>query len=335
MTASLHEGRPERPAWHRLLACPDCHGDLDLDTTSWNCRRCGRMGLIVDNIPIFVAVELSDHDELDHDSAPHQPPSNGSDGHKAEQASFFDRPALAEFEIERPGGSPSFYRFLMTEKFSRATRSLGEHLEGWTALAVCGGSGMDAEFLRQAGASVISSDISLGAARRTLERARRHGLAISSIVADVERLPFRDHSVDLVYVHDGLHHLVDPSVGLIEMARVASQAVSITEPARAAMTNVAVRLGIALAREESGNAVARLDPASVRQHLRSAGFATIQAERYAMFYRHHPGRVFDLLSRGWLLTPATIAWRVANAVIGPVGNKVSIVAERRPSLALD
>ena len=55
-------------------------------------------------------------------------------------------------------------------------------------------------------------------------------------MADAERLPFRDASVDLVYVHDGLYHLERPWSRSREMARVARRAVSITEPAEASLT---------------------------------------------------------------------------------------------------
>lgn len=314
------------------VACPRCHGDLREGDGQFACATCGGTYLIDDGIPVFVEPGLFDHDELDHLAGEHGHGQRAKgDLHKAGQAAYFDREALAEFEIERPAGTPSFYRFLLMEKFRRSVQPLGGRLDGWTALTVCGGSGMDAEFLAKAGASVISSDISLGAARRTRERARRHGILIVSIVADVEHLPFRDRSIDLVYVHDGLHHLANPEIGLSEMARVAFRGVSITEPARSALTKLAVRLGLALSREESGNLVARLDPAAVGILLYEAGFSVVQSRRYAMYYRHHPGRVFALLSRARLLPTATAGWRAANLVLGRVGNKLAIVAERQGS----
>jgi uncharacterized protein YbaR (Trm112 family)/SAM-dependent methyltransferase len=315
-----------------LLACPACHGELDREDDRLACVPCARTYPIVEGIPIFVDQDLFDHDELDHLAGGHQTAegqTSDADRHKAGQAAFTDRAAMAEFEIERPTGTAAFYRFLLAEKFRRAVRPLGPRLDGWTALAVCGGSGMDAEFLIGTGASVISSDISLGAAQRTRERARRHGIAIASIVADVEHLPFRDRAIDLVYVHDGLHHLEDPEIGLSEMTRVAHRGMSITEPARAAVTRLAVRFGLALSREESGNIVARLDPDAVASHLEAAGFSVVRSQRYAMYYRHHPGRVIALLSRPSLLAISTRAWHAANMVLGRVGNKLAIVAERR------
>ena len=323
-------GKLSVPSLRDLLACPSCHGALDEKDQLFVCFVCGAVFPIEDGIPVFADKSATEHDELDHIA-----PSGGSNGrpdegsHKANQAAWFDRAQHAEFEIERPTGTPAFYRFLLLEKFRRAIQPLGGRLDRHTALAVCGGSGMDAELLARAGASVISSDISLGAAKRAQERAHRHGISIFSIVADVEHLPFRDRSVDLVYVHDGLHHLTEPRRGLREMARVSAHWVSITEPARATVTDLAIKLGLALAREESGNVVARLEPGVVEQHLRETGFRVVRSERYAMYYRHFPGSVFAALSRPWLFGPATAGWRMANLAFGRLGNKLAVVAERQ------
>ena len=314
---------------YELLVCPECRGSLQRSPDVSGCATCGRTFPIRDGIPLFVDESASDHDELDHLTGD---PGHGHGGrgnaHKASQAAFFDGASLAEFEIERPQGSPRLYHFLLAEKFRRSVEPLGGRLDGWTALTVCGGSGMDAEFLADAGAAVISSDLSLGAAGRVRERARRHGTPIKPIVADVEHLPFADRSVDLVYVHDGLHHLEDPLSGISEMARVARRAVCITEPAQAKATAIGVRLGLALDREEAGNRVARLDTAVVASALRAAGFRVVRAERYAMYYHHVPGRLTEFLSRQLLLDGTILGWRLANWIVGRVGNKLTIVAVR-------
>jgi SAM-dependent methyltransferase len=199
-------------------------------------------------------------------------------------------------------------------------------------LTVCGGSGMDAEFLARAGGSVVAADISLEAARRARERARRFGFAISPVVADVERLPFTDQSFDIVYVHDGLHHLQRPIAGLREMARVAARAVSINEPARAAATRFAVRIGFAYDIEDAGNRVERIDPVELASALQDQGFRVVRLERYAMYYRHEPGSVIRALSREPLFTSLRIAFGIFNALAGSVGNKSTIQAVRTHSV---
>lgn len=293
------------------------------------CTRCGRRFPILTEVPLFVDEVVAEHDELDHLLGDHhRGAQKAGDEHKAAQSAYFDRTELAEFEIERPAGTPALHHFLLAEKIRRSLEPFDGRLEGWTALTVCGGSGMDAEFLALAGARVISSDLSLGAAERARERARRHGVEITPVVADVEHLPFADRSVDLVFVHDGLHHLEDPGAGLAEMARVARRAICVNEPAQAAVTAIGVRFGLALEREEAGNRVARLEVSPTVSALESFGFRVIQADRYAMYYRHVPGRLSELLSRRGALPLSIAGWRLANRVIGRFGNKLSIVAVR-------
>jgi SAM-dependent methyltransferase len=244
--------------------------------------------------------------------------------HKRDQAAFFDEEASPEWEITRPHGAPAWHRWQLEEKQRRAISGLGA-LAGMSALTVCGGSGMDAEFLCSEGAGpVVSSDISLGAARRAAERARRFDVPLLSLVADVERLPFADRSFDLVFVHDGLHHLEDPMLGLREMARVARRAISVNEPARANATKTAVRLGLSVEHEEAGNRVARMSLTEIEDVLSEAGFEIVAAERYAMLYRHEPGAPTRLLSRSGVSPLARGGWRAGNAAIGRFGNKLTV-----------
>jgi ubiquinone/menaquinone biosynthesis C-methylase UbiE/uncharacterized protein YbaR (Trm112 family) len=314
------KAEPSTGAMIAALACAGCQGELRLSNDALACDACRRTFAIVDGIPIMLLDDsLAAHDELEHQA--------GHD-HKHRQAAFFDQAGAAEFETNRPHGAPPLYGWLIAEKFRRSMVAFGSTLEGSVALAVCAGSGMDAELLTGTGAHVISSDISLGAARRTRDRARRYGLDILAIVADVEHLPFRDRGVDLVYVHDGLHHLERPLAGLTEMARVAGRGISLTEPARAAVTALAVRLGLALEREEAGNRVARLTIEEITSTLVPLGFKIAHAERYAMYYRHEPGQVFRVLSTPALLPVVRNGFRALNRVLGPVGNKLTVQAIR-------
>ena len=269
---------------------------------------------------------MVEHDELD-DHHPHV--------HKTAQTAHFDEVAEQGFETTRPHGTPRLYRFLLAEKFRRAVGPIRPHLVGASALSVCGGSGMDAEFLARAGAAVTTSDLSLGAATRAEARSERYHLGIQSVVADVEHLPYADRSVDLVAVHDGLHHLDDPYAGLSEMARVARRWVIVTEPARASITRLAVRMGLALETEEAGNRVARMESSEVAAFLQARGYVVLRAERYAMYYPHHPGAVFSLLSWPFVFPIVRVGWRLANALLGRFGNKMVVVAERAQSASTD
>lgn len=305
------ERQPEAPDLRPLLACPACRGDLEWSDSGASCRDCAAGYEVVDGIPVLV------------------PPSEG-DAWKEQQAAFFDQ-ADEAYEVSRPHGTGNFYTFLLGEKFTRSLAGLASasSSRGMLVLTVCGGSGMDAEYLARSGFRVIASDLSLEAARRTRERAKRHGLPITPLVADVEALPFRDRSIDLVYVHDGLHHLEAPVSGLVEMLRTARSSVSINEPARAQATLLAARVGLAQHYEEAGNFIARMNPAEIEALVRDAGFEIVENERYAMLYRHVPGKVARLLSAPGLFGVARNGLRLLNAVAGAYGNKMTLQAVRR------
>jgi ubiquinone/menaquinone biosynthesis C-methylase UbiE len=294
-----------------LLICPECLSELTWSPDSITCQSCAAVFRLVDGIPVLLP-QATEGIEL-----------------KRRQVEYFDEDVDPEYEITRPHGGPRLYRWLLEEKFRRSIAGLAPMLADATVLTVCAGSGLDAEFLARTGARVIAADISLGAAQRAAERARRYGLPITSVVADVEHLPFAEESIDVVYVHDGLHHLDRPDVGLAEMSRVARRAVCVSEPACATVTRVGVRLGIALEHEESGNRVARLTLAEITQGLAGRGFQPVVAERYAMYYRHEPGPAMRLLSTRALLPAATYAFRVANRLVGRFGNKLAVQAVRR------
>ena len=218
--------RRDRGDLRTLLVCAACSGGLDFsDSGDARCRDCGAT-YETDNGVLLLLVP------------------DGMSAHKRRQAAAFDHYSNPETETTRPRGLSQFYGFLQTEKFSRGMDVINGRLSAATAAVICGGSGMDAEFLARNGARVITFDISHGAALRARQRAIDTGLEILSVVADCERLPLRDRSVDLAYVHDGLHHLADPLVGVREMARVADGAVSINEPTPALATMVAIRAGI-------------------------------------------------------------------------------------------
>lgn len=284
--------------------CPACRTALGRD--AFDCPGCGARYEVRDGIPVFVRADTAQ---------------------KAEQAAFFDQGVDEEFEIERPTGLPRLYAWLLEEKLRRAVRETP--IDGRDILVVCGGSGMDAEFLARRGARVVSSDVAFGAAVRTRRRAERHGVPIRAVVADVERLPFGDGSFDAVYVHDGLHHLEDPLVGLAEMARVSRDVVFVTEPARARATEIAVRFGLALEVEDAGNRVARLTGEQIEKELRHHGYRDIRVQRYAMLYRHEPGRFMTFLSLPILLPLARAALGLLAAASGAFGNKLAVTASRR------
>ncbi len=307
----------------RLLACPVCRGAIDgIDGMpaegTLRCVSCEARYPVRNGIPILLPPDFDDthvHDEIDH-----------AHGHKHRQAEHYDRAVAEEFEITRPHGAPPAYRWLLREKFRRSIAHLPPLRDAIVADACCG-SGMDAEMLARAGARVIAIDISEGCAARAKARAERFGLDYLVVVGDVERLPLADRAVDVSYVHDGLHHLSDPALGMRELARVAAQAVSVNEPADALGTAVAVRLGMALREEEAGNRVARLRPRDTAREFAAMGFAA-RAERYLMYYRHEPGTVLSAASRPVIGHAYRAASRLVDGLFGRWGNKLQVTAIR-------
>ncbi len=307
-----------------MLACPAClEGDLHgLDEREPDrtlaCGGCGARYPVRGGIPVLLPPGLDvrgTHDELDH-----------AGGHKHRQAGWFDRSVAEEFETCRPHGTPRAHRWLLTSKLRRGLERLPP-LAGVTVVDACCGSGMEAEFLARQGARVLAVDISEGAARRARVRAERFGLDYLTVVGDVERLPVRSHGADVAFVHDGLHHLPDPMVGIRELARVARRALSVNEPAAAILTRVAVLLRLADDEEEAGNAVRRLRPSAVRLELEAAGFQ-VGVDRYLMYYRHEPGAVMRLLSRPWAFPLYRRIVATADLAAGRFGNKLCLVGVR-------
>lgn len=292
------------------LTCPDCRSTLNSTSVAFLCSQCGRRYAITDGVPI---VSLAT-----------------GDAEKRQQVSFYDTHADDLHETRRPWDRPSFHAWLLTEKFRLATAPLrGGVEEPSSALVVCGGSGLDAEFLSRFVPDVVTSDISLGASRRALERARARGTAYGVVVADAERLPFADGAADLVFVHDGLHHLANPLQAIREMARVARRAISITEPSVSAATKVAIRARIADETEEAGNVVRRLSLEEIENVVAGAGFYVVRATRYGMFYRDGRGVFTRVASQPLILPIARALVRLTMRLSAPIGNKLVLVATRR------
>lgn len=291
------------------LACPACGEALRGDGGGVVCLGCGAEFASCD-IPV-----------LTHDM---------SDPDMQAQVEFYDHHADEAHESLRPWDRPRFHGWLIEEKFRQAIEPLAERFgDRPSALVVCGGSGLDAELLSRHGFDVTTSDVSVGASRRARARAQRRGTPYLAIVADAERLPFRDQSVDLVFVHDGLHHLPDPASGVREMLRVARFAVAITEPTPSLATTLAIRVGVSDEVEDAGNVVRRLPLSELTEFAVSAGFEILRARRYGMFYRDGTGIFTRVLSAPGVFPLARVLTRALMRVSAPIGNKLVLVAARK------
>lgn len=233
----------------------------------------------------------------------------------------------AEVEIERPRNYSRAVRFLIERKFRRAIGLLGRPTST-DALCVCGGSGMDAEWLSRLGIQPTILDLSPDALSRARERARRQGFKVRLVRGDAASLPFGDRSIGMALVHDGLHHLDAPYSALDEMARVARYELVVLEPARAVLTRLAVALGLAADLEPAGNVVRRLHAPSARARIRSRGWRHIIWARDLVYYQPWTFTLYRLADRKPAFAVFAVMYRLLNLTIGRWGNSLKVVARR-------
>lgn len=260
--------------------------------------------------------------------APHEIAAEPASSVALRQRVYYDEECDREFEIDRPHGCGRLYDFLIEHKFRTGLRVLGLDLSGHSMLEVCCGSGMMAEKFARAGAAVTGIDSSPAAVARARERSRRFDFNAEFYEGDAEQLGLADSSFDVVMVHDGLHHLEDPERAIREMARVARDGVLILDPAEAALTGLAVRLGLAVDIEDAGNEVKRLLPQKVGAILRERGFSRVTWRRTLMYYPHEPFCWFSWFDNPTLFALFRILFIGTNAVLGRWGNKLALAATR-------
>ena len=233
----------------------------------------------------------------------------------------------AEEEIERPRHYPRPVRFLLEEKLRRALALL-EPLASTDALCVCGGSGMDAEWLAHLGIRPTILDVSPDALARARIRARRHGFTVKLVRGDAARLPFSESGFGMALVHDGLHHLDDPYRGLDEMARVARHELVVLEPSRAALTRLAVAVGLAADIEPAGNVVRRLNAACCRARIRARGWRHVRSTRDLVYYQRWIFGIYRLANHSRVFAAFVLIHRLLNLAVGRWGNSLKVVARR-------
>lgn len=302
----------------------------------------GRPGFIYNVLKSFYWYQVSLKEyEIQLGACPQRdPPTRQEDPirQRQEQVRFYRELVDAEEEITRPGCYPRPVRYLLDFKLRSALALLRRYapadgLRGKEVLVVCCGSGMEAEFLGRQGMKVVALDISLAAVKRAKERARRYGGQYQLVVGDAENLPFRADSIEIVFVHDGMHHLPDPYRGIREMIRVASHVVIVAEPADAFLTKIAVKLGIAGEYEEAGNYVYRLSPRKLVQVFQEEGMRKWVLRRDLIYYQPWTFRVYKLFVPGPLSWLFRAGFHLANSLLGRWGNSLKAAAWKEDALA--
>ncbi len=245
---------------------------------------------------------------------------------RTRQVEYYRKTTGAEDEITRPRCYPRAVRYLLTLKVRLALSALRFERPGGRLLAVCCGSGMDAEWLARRGFKVVGVDFSREAVLRAKERARRYGVHYDLVVGDAEHLPFRDGAFDVTFVHDGLHHLSDAYRGVREMVRVATRAVAIAEPANGVLTRLAVRLGLAGRYEEAGNYVFRLSERRLAQVFSQAGARGWAFRRDFIYYQPWTFKFYKICDRDPMFLLFKLCFYLCNLTVGRWGNSLKAVA---------
>jgi len=245
---------------------------------------------------------------------------------KKRQVKFDREHPNPEVEIIRPRCYPLPVRFLLDFKLWGAILALDSELDGARTLVVCCGSGMDAEFLTRQGMQVVGLDISFEALKRANERARRYGVSYQLVAGDAENLPFKAGAFELVFVHDGLHHLPNAYQGVREMLRVASKAVVIAEPADAPLTRLAVKLGISGNYEDAGDFVYRLHPRKLAQVFASCGAKRWTFKQHLIYYQPWTFRIYKLFEPKPFFWLFKMGFYLSNWLFRRWGNSLRAVA---------
>ena len=92
------------------------------------------------------------------------------------------------------------------------------------------GPGFELDFWATFTKDVSGVDISTGLVALSARRAKALGLTGEFVGGDIEHLPFKDRTFDLVVVHHGLHHLQSLETALGEMLRVSRDLCLVCEP---------------------------------------------------------------------------------------------------------
>ena len=107
-----------------------------------------------------------------------------------------------------------------TRGLYRTIRTLGVLPAGTAVLDVpCGGGVALRGLRRDQDVRYVAADISPVMLDRTRRQARRLGLRVEAVEADITRLPFPDNEFDVCVSFNGLHCLPDPALAVRDLAR--------------------------------------------------------------------------------------------------------------------
>lgn len=297
------------------LRCPVCRGALAPRADSLVCEN-GHAVPVSGGFPDFV------------------PFARGALDEKIRQAEFHDDERNNEtFDeiVRRPyNGGPvhaESWLYHLRHFRGRLPRALGIDLPGATVLNCGCGGGFEAQFLAEAGASVVGVDISRLRVEAAATRFAMHGLDGFFFRGDAASLPFPDATFDLVVYHDSLHHLpieeIPSAVG--EAARVARVGVALLEAHDSPLRSLLEALGKSSSVERAGNYVFRFRPSLIRFWAARYGLHLADYSVLLTKKQHRP----TYYARPILGRAVYGLVRAVGLLLRPLGNEACILLSKR------
>jgi ubiquinone/menaquinone biosynthesis C-methylase UbiE len=208
-------------------------------------------------------------------------------------------------------------------------------LERVGATLICGvGGGADLQFWLEHLAldRCLALDFSIEAIHATQRRLQNHSVSksVEYLKGDIECIPLKDDSMDLVIASQVLHHTLDPAQACKEMFRIARRAVLLLEPANTILVPILKRIGLARVTEDAGNVVLRFRKSDFEAYLHGCD-CSIWYRTY-LFYDHpilerNLGRYFD--SERALSVLKTL-YSLSNRLLVPFRSKCAVLLTKRP-----
>lgn len=206
---------------------------------------------------------------------------------------------------------------------NKAISLLPFKIKGLQVLSINCGDGFEAEYMFKKGADVTVTDISPEA----VKAAKRRCPKLNGQAADSENLPFKDGSFDLVLVRDGLHHLPHPFKGMSEMNRVSKLGFIMIEAQKSFITNVFIKLGIALEYEVSGNFVYRFTRQEINKKMRELHISNFNIYTLWCYHVSFLSKyIYTLFNKKIWLVIFSMAFHLFNFIFGRFGNSMIVVA---------
>ena len=213
--------------------------------------------------------------------------------------------------------------FVDYQSLYEAVSLLPFSVKGLKILSICSGDGPEGEYLYKLGVDVTVTDISPEA----IKAAKRRCPSLKGVVADSEKLPFKDNSFDLVVVRHGLHHLEHPYKGIHEMSRIGKKGFIFIEAQKNFITKILIKLGLALEYEPSGNFVYRFTRSEVKKLMKKYKINNYKlSTKWSYHIDFFSNRIYPLFNNKISFGIFTSLFYIFNFFFGYFGNSLVVVA---------